>query len=861
MGYEELRKKFDPEGHLAGVPDEGFLAYVADHQGGGVPSPWEVLPGLVKNVVQGAVSDAGALVTQPFRSLARAGQDVAAAVQGKRPLPPTPEEVARQKQFGAAAAATVLPFPGATKAIEGALPASVGPFLKRLVAGGAVGAPAGALDATLRGNATPQSVGVATGLGAILGGVTHGVLGGREAPQAVVPEATSERALGQMHEAADAGLLPGAGVAEEAVPKPVGSPGVLARSPLRPLASVEERLRQAGPSGERLADLVKRADDLGEVEAGKVKVSLQRAGFGKLSAAEDAQVHDAAIGKLSPDALSPRARSVFEAWDAYRQTVLPRAKGSGLQVILPGGERVPLPEERANYFPQHPAPDAQLKGGKVRQAVVANLARNQGLSPEAAAATVDDYLAAKAGKKGAGALAAQAIAKQNDRPVSWAMNRMRRGFLAPTVERSANVERARLYDNPFYDPSPSRQFVPYIENTEHRIAEATHLGPNNENADALVKQLPEERRREAERLARLAVGAQEPQDAPLANLLHAGRHLSSLKLGPFSALRNLTQSTNTALRADLPSLLRGGAKALTKAGGETAMASGAASEHALHNVAHQVGAESGFLAKWLKGVGFTQSEQFNRRVAANVGAEYTGRMARRLVKNPADAIARAELADLGVSPDAVLKAGGASADDLLVGAKRFTDQTQFRSRPLDLPAMASDNAVTQNAAQFKTFSFQQGRLLAKETLDRLRSGDPKNIARGVRNLAILATVFPAAGEVVNDIEAAVTGKKRPGPGVQRWLEDLQQTGGAGLGSDVLQSAEFGKGDKGGSLALTMAGPTLSTAYGLGQTAYDIAKSGGKVTDPQKRYLLRTALGGLGTIIAPRVVPYKKGGKK
>lgn len=757
--------------------------------------------GVGKNVVSDLANIPRGLVADP---LAQVFQNRAA----------TPEE--EKRSFSGLAGLTgLVTAPGIAEAATMGAAKIGGPqLLQKILAGAGSGALLGGGDAAIRSGGQASAIPGGAAGGAVLGGALGGVLPGHRA----------------------AGPIP-------------SEKGVAARSPLAPfISSVDERMAQAAPEGEAISGMVKKADDLGEVLAGEQKVALRRAGFHKMTREEDQQLHDVMQGLLKPEAATPRVQAIMAVLDPYRKGVIPRAREAGITAGF-----------IENHFPQHVAPVEHMAKGKVREDMIRNLVnRKLAASPEDAAAAIDDFVAAHT-KEVAGGRAAKVIADFNNISLEDATQKMRRGFRAPRTSKMGNLEYSREFNNPFYDPSPSRQMPRYIENVEHRIGEAGQMGPAGEKVQALVNNIGNDNARSAvERLSRVATGSLEPQDSQAGNVLRKAQAFSATKLGPLSALRNLTQTpTNSLLRSDVPSFLRGIGRAATKAGEETAVGSGATSEHSLHNVAHQVGADTGFVSKWLKSVGFSQSEAMNRRLAANIGYEYTKKMASRLAKNPGDKFAAAELKSLGLDP---AKASSMTERDLLIGSKRFNDQTQFRSRPLDIPSWMSDNPYTGNMAQFKGFTSQQGRLLAKETLDRLRSGTPGDKARAVRNLAIIAAVFPAAGEVTNNINSFIQGRKRDTKGIERYLENLTQVGGTALGADILQSAKYGEGDQGGSIAKNVIGPTGATAAGIGQTIID-ANNKGKLTDSGKRFLIRQLGGGVGSMLAPRLVPYKNERKK
>lgn len=820
MGYEELRRQEDPEGHLNGVSDSEFLETVArsnnygkaagthdaqikgnpgqDTGGRAIPaalpatmgSVFMAVPRAAKSMVQGA---AESLVDIPR------GLVVNPLKQTFQNRPATPEEE-KQSLSGLAGLTTTLTAGPVGKLAAGAAGKTL---VGRLLANSGAGFVLGSEDAAIRSQGDPK----ATRAGGI-GGAVVGPLAG------------------------------------ELVHAAAGPKGAVARG-AAPFASVEERLKQAGPEGADIAKRVVTADDLAEVRGGTAKVKIGKSGFKKMSQDEDDELHDVLRGFVPLEQASERVRTIAPLVREYLDTVVPRAQQAGIKV-----------GQVANYFMQHIAGDDQLARGKVRDAVVRNLVRmKRAATPEEAAAAIDDYLAAQKGDQSRGDLAARIIAGENNLTMPEALSRMRKGFTAPRSQKMGNLDFSREYNNPFYDPSPSRQLPRYIENAEHRIAEAEQFGPQGELIKALTDAVADpQKRASVDRLGRVAIGALEPQDSDLATWLRRGRSLSATKLGPLSAVRNLTQTpTNTAMRADLPSLLRGAGKSLTKTGGEIAEGSGATSEHSLHNVAHQVGGDNSFVSKWLKATGFSQSEAMNRRIAANVGYEYAKNMAKRLAKNPKDSLALSELESLGIDPK---RAGALTHDDLLLGAKRFNDQTQFRSRPIDLPAAMTDNPVTANTTQFTAFPFQQGRLLARETLDRLRSGDIAQQRRALRNVALIATVFPATGKGYKVLNDWVTGRTSDTKGVEAYLEAMAQTGGTMSGANILEATKYGEGDQGGSVARAMIGPTGSTIAGGVQVLADVGKND-KLSDANKRWLLRQGLGGYGNILAPRLFPPKE----
>jgi len=323
---------------------------------------------------------------------------------------------------------------------------------------------------------------------------------------------------------------------------------------------------------------------------------------------------------------------------------------------------------------------------------------------------------------------------------------------------------------------------------ERRLAEAEVLGPNLEHVDQLLGSIKTPDAQAAARLlVKTARGANELGDAAVDNLLSTGRRISTFRLSPLSAITNLGQNVNTVLASDASSFVKGLVRGLGSVGKDLAIESGAIAESSLRQVQKAAGGDSGLTAKYMRGIGFTASERFNRITSANTGWSYVQKLAKRLVANPTDNLATRELSALELNPADILKNAGLTHNDLLRGVKVFVDRTQFRSRPVDLPASFTKSALGQNLSQFKTFSYQQGRFLAKQTLDQLRAG---NSGRAIRNIGLLATVYPLTGEALGDIRAVLQGRTRKTKGLARYFEDLTYVGGLGLLTDTVQSLKY-----------------------------------------------------------------------
>lgn len=174
------------------------------------------------------------------------------------------------------------------------------------------------------------------------------------------------------------------------------------------------------------------------------------------------------------------------------------------------------------------------------------------------------------------------------------------------------------------------------------------------------------------------------------------------------------------------------------------------------------------------------------------------------LKNDPVRIAIRNLKDLGINVEEAISRGFVSPKDLQNGAFEFVRQTQFLSRPEDLPSLAN-SPWGSVAFQFKNYTYQQMRMIKNQIA---KDWQLRGSTGVIKDLVILGTVFPMSAEVVQDIRSLLTGSERPTDAFDRYMEDLTYSGAGGLLFDAMKQTGSGRIDE------FLFGPTYSTATSL-----------------------------------------------
>ena len=329
------------------------------------------------------------------------------------------------------------------------------------------------------------------------------------------------------------------------------------------------------------------------------------------------------------------------------------------------------------------------------------------------------------------------------------------------------------------------------------------------------------------------------------------------------SINNFTQSINNLLKAELPYVYAGFKSAFGKLGGDLAkilekegiitgkeltQRAGLTRASILEDVLREEerGVLNDALNFYLKVFKWTE-QGLNRPVAANTAGHLAIGLQRTIntAKDPkqiARALNRLE-ALIGRKFDLSEGKIILEAKDILRAANRFTKEAQFGINPLENPWWANTEAGSL-AFQFKTFIYQQTRLIFNTTIGELRAGNP---GMATRNFAILATIYPMTGTVIGSFRNFITGKETNYDiwTIEGYLNSISQPAGLGVFLDIVEAALRSPT----GLINFFGGPTAGSLSAIG---YNSAKalqtlSDGEIPLEEASSTLRQIFGGVWNI--------------
>lgn len=586
--------------------------------------------------------------------------------------------------------------------------------------------------------------------------------------------------------------------------------------------------RQPGVAGKKFTNRTMQYRNLTEANAGKSVLNYSDSVY-HLNERELSRFADVAEGRLLQ---TKYMKYPMEYWRKTRTNIYNDFNARAKQYNNP--EILREINKTQNYFPHYMlTPNADKAA--ITETLKAAYERGDIPSIKKGKLMLDEYFAAY--KQGSVDKNSELVKTLINKNSSIKSKDQAKGILLNSINREKQpgfklLEGARDLNLPFWDPNPNRVIPRYVSSAKSRIAEIDLLGPNYEKLYKLTEQMRAEgadwefaqraigRMKGADRLQTVFGMAPEMQGKI--------REIQVVtKLG-LSSIPNATQSTNTALYTGTRQTAKQIANFFSKASNKKemvdwALKTGATLESSLNQLYMGTGIEGSMAQSFLKKTGFIQLEKFNRIIAANAGKGYAQDMAKRLLKNPKDALAKRAFKKLGIKTSNIIARGNIAEEELVKASQGIVNMTQFRAGPMDLPLWFS-SPYGRMVTQFKSFAFNQAKLIKNLLKEEVARG---NFAPLIRAVAIM----PILGEGVKDIRTLLTGQVRDEKGLDRLLDNVSSVGGIGMVNDLYQAARYN------SMAGFMAGPTVSD---LGKATTGVVKSTQGKPRQLERFILRQA---------------------
>jgi len=336
-----------------------------------------------------------------------------------------------------------------------------------------------------------------------------------------------------------------------------------------------------------------------------------------------------------------------------------------------------------------------------------------------------------------------------------------------------NLEASRLVDLPFYDKTPN-SLISYLSGSGKRIAQTETFGAKDEKALKLISQIGQEGgdTEAAKNAYDVAVGAKQYNPTTTNVSQNIRRYITTTRLG-LGALTNVSQNVNTGIVTGHMRTLAAAAKQLDPKTRAFVGDTGVIADAVLNDMRTQRGDTFGARAagRTIKAITaplFGTVEKINRSISATAGRDYGLRLAQKGDERT--------LRRLGVTGE--IRNKTLTPEQQIQVARKVVEKTQFKVDPQDLPGWV-DTPGGKLVAQFRTFSYSQGKFVSNEIL--------KPIARG--NLLPLARLLAALplGYALYETKRVIAGRPEEEDKKKVGLSAFQNVGGAGLAFDLYQT--------------------------------------------------------------------------
>lgn len=313
----------------------------------------------------------------------------------------------------------------------------------------------------------------------------------------------------------------------------------------------------------------------------------------------------------------------------------------------------------------------------------------------------------------------------------------------------------------FIETDPLVAYGSYANSSARAMTMHDIFGPRSVNLKSLTEAIGYTDGYEAKNFAKNAIDSSLYGYSGLNTKYFQGRapwegNISSFegltKLGTI-AIAEPSQAFNVLLKTSFSSMANGikDTFANRDAASEFALKSGALVSDTLRDIKDAANGR-GWLANMFHYTGFDWERRTNLILSANAGKHYANELFDSLIANPGNEGTKNLLKGIGLDPIKLLKQGSLLPEDIYTAARRVTEATQFFKNPADLPLAWSKNPFMRTLSLYKSFIFNEGKLI-KDTVikDAFVNGKYQNIA-------YFLTAFPAAGELVGDLEGLIKGQ-------------------------------------------------------------------------------------------------------
>ncbi len=529
-------------------------------------------------------------------------------------------------------------------------------------------------------------------------------------------------------------------------------------------------LGRLGQSGKNLTNITRRTYEQADVDAGKALNTLVRP-LRKLTSAEKANFIDVSEGKAQPT--SERVQQLVNTWDTIRSEIADVA--DEMDLFQRG--------RRQNYFP-HMLNDDWINAPKNEPKVIKHL--------------IDT---------------GQAVDERDARAVLGNIRQnleRKQSYLTDVSQfKSGNLEYSREADLPkeAYESDPVAALTQYITDTYRRINEVKNFGRSGEKLEEFYDLINKEGKdaSKARDIMEQILGTQKGKYDAITKPLR--EYQSGTKLVT-AFISNAGQPVNTITTKGLGNTLRSLGRIVTNSDEAVTKAvnSGNLTDDFLRESLNTKYKSWVGKLPWMKAFG--KVENFNRILDSNAAEFALNSMVKRFVKNPESKLAKRILeTQYGVDTAKLLQEGTLQGDDFLRAINSGVRTSQFRTRAQDLPQFLSEPDA-KLFTQFKNFGFKQAQFVMDQVVKEAAQGNPTPLIRYIIAGAAIGELINDSKQTTKNLGRTVVGlepEQRDNEGLNRVVENILATGGAGLLSDAYKKFSRGEYDVYGWVF----GPTVS----------------------------------------------------